>query len=316
MRPTFSIIFFTTASGAGYGMLFLLGMLNLRYSLPQTPALLISIYVIALGLVSAGLLSSTFHLGNPQRAWRAISQWRSSWLSREGVMAIITYAPALGFAGLWWLELQQTPLGLLVGASLSICAMFTVYTTAMIYASLRTIPAWHHLLVTPNYLLLGLTSGCVILNVLFALFTGGSEILLVLSTVLLIISLFLKRVYWRDIDQLSAHGIGDASPETATGLGHLGKVRSLEHPHSQANWVMREMGFVIAREHRRSLRMLCLSIFSAALACVVLGGIITPFSLFNVFLALVAAILLSAAVVIERWLLFAEAQHVVRHFYG
>jgi hypothetical protein len=45
-------------------------------------------------LVSLGLLSSTFHLGHPERAWRAFSQWRSSWLSREGVAAVATYLPA------------------------------------------------------------------------------------------------------------------------------------------------------------------------------------------------------------------------------
>ena len=56
---------------------------------------------LALGLVSVGLLSSTLHLGHPERAWRAVSQWRSSWLSREGVMALITYLPALIFASGW-----------------------------------------------------------------------------------------------------------------------------------------------------------------------------------------------------------------------
>jgi DMSO reductase anchor subunit len=32
---------------------------------------------LAVGLVSVGLLSSTLHLGHPERAWRALSQWRS-----------------------------------------------------------------------------------------------------------------------------------------------------------------------------------------------------------------------------------------------
>ena len=55
----------------------------------------------ALGLITAGLLSSTFHLGHPERAWRAMSQWRSSWLSREGLVAILTYIPAGAFAIAW-----------------------------------------------------------------------------------------------------------------------------------------------------------------------------------------------------------------------
>ncbi len=52
-------------------------------------------HVLALVLIGGGLLSSTLHLGNPQRAWRALSQWRSSWLSREGVMAMLTFVPLL-----------------------------------------------------------------------------------------------------------------------------------------------------------------------------------------------------------------------------
>jgi DMSO reductase anchor subunit len=315
MRPTFSIIFFTTASGAGYGLLFLLGTLNLLGVLPYNPLLTITSFAVALGLVTAGLLSSTLHLGNPQRAWRALSQWRSSWLSREGVMAIITYLPALCFAGLWWLGHHQEPLGTLVGLSLSLCAAITIYTTAMIYASLRTIPHWYHLLVAPNYLILGLTSGSAVLYALLTFFEGINTMLLMLTTVLMVIGLSLKRVYWRDIDQRDKAGYADASPKTATGLGHLGKVRSLEHPHSQANWVMREMGFVIARDHSRSLRMLCQTFLSAALACIILGGLIEP-SAFNLLLSLAAVILLGVAVVLERWLLFAEAKHVVRHFYS
>ena len=60
-------------------------------------------YLLALALISGGLMSSTLHLGNPQRAWRALSQWRSSWLSREGVMAIIDLrAAALLGLGVRW----------------------------------------------------------------------------------------------------------------------------------------------------------------------------------------------------------------------
>ena len=56
---------------------------------------------LALGLVTAGLLSSTMHLGRPERAWRAFSQWRTSWLSREGVASVVTFIPATLFAVGW-----------------------------------------------------------------------------------------------------------------------------------------------------------------------------------------------------------------------
>ena len=105
--------------------------------------------VIALSLITIGLLSSTFHLGHPERAWRAFSQWRSSWLSREGVAAVLTYVPAVLF-GVTWLDIIHAPawigpLGLITAA---MCAV-TVFCTAKIYSSLNTIRAWNHSLTVP-----------------------------------------------------------------------------------------------------------------------------------------------------------------------
>ena len=102
MKPAPSIVFFTVASGAGYGLLFWLGLLRPTGLLPQAPAFALTCLGLSLLLITAGLLASTFHLGNPQRAWRALSQWRSSWLSREGVVAVLAYVPAL-VLGLVWL---------------------------------------------------------------------------------------------------------------------------------------------------------------------------------------------------------------------
>src|SRR5689334_23601198 len=101
--------------------------------------------VIAFGLITLGLLSSTFQLGKPLRAWRAFSQWRSSWLSREGVLAMLCYAPALWF-GMSLLHGHDNGVarGLLAALSLA-----TVLCTGMIYASLKPIPAWRHGLVLP-----------------------------------------------------------------------------------------------------------------------------------------------------------------------
>ena len=97
MHPAASIIVFTTLSGLGYGLAAVLGLGLLD---PAALATRLA-YLLALALISGGLMSSTLHLGNPQRAWRALSQWRSSWLSREGVLAIATLCAAdlLGHRG-------------------------------------------------------------------------------------------------------------------------------------------------------------------------------------------------------------------------
>src|ERR1041384_4511827 len=101
MHPALSVIFFTVASGAGFGMLALSGASTALNAQASALSILLTEFVIALGLTTFGLLASTFHLGRPERAWRSFSQWRSSWLSREGIAAMVTYVPA-GLLGLAW----------------------------------------------------------------------------------------------------------------------------------------------------------------------------------------------------------------------
>ena len=106
MHPAFSVVFFTTATGAGYGLLALLGVLGGFQIIPPDFWLGFVGMGLALCLIAAGLLSSTGHLGRPERAWRAFSQWRSSWLSREGVASVATFVPA-GLFGIGWVLLGR-----------------------------------------------------------------------------------------------------------------------------------------------------------------------------------------------------------------
>ena len=77
MHPSYSVILFTTASGAGYGMLALLALGAVLGQLPADRWFGFTAFATSLGLVTFGLLSSTFHLGHPERSWRAVGQWRS-----------------------------------------------------------------------------------------------------------------------------------------------------------------------------------------------------------------------------------------------
>src|SRR5699024_2142663 len=137
--------------GAGYGLLALLGVTAAgNAALPKTAALLA--LLLSLGLITFGLLASTFHLGRPERAWRAWSQWRSSCLSREGVLPLASYVPAVTLGALWFAATDAGGLLGLVGLATALLPTLTVITTAMSYASLRTIRQWHQPLVVPLYL--------------------------------------------------------------------------------------------------------------------------------------------------------------------
>ena len=107
MNPAFSIVFFSTASGAGFGLLLLTGIAAPLGLVPQDRWFAFVSLAVAVALAVAGLLSSTLHLGRPERAWRAFSQWRTSWLSREGVLSVLTFIPAAVF-GIGWFFFGQT----------------------------------------------------------------------------------------------------------------------------------------------------------------------------------------------------------------
>jgi DMSO reductase anchor subunit len=311
MHPAYSVIVFTTASGAGYGLLIWLAIAAALNLVPRDPVLGFFGLGAALALITIGLFTSMAHLGRPERAWRSFSQWKTSWLSREGVAAIVTYLPA-GVLGLGWVFGEFVPGQIAIGAWLSVpCALLTIWCTGMIYASLPTIRAWHQPLVAPVYLALALATGSVLLS--FILVTFGHDVRWAAAVcgVALLLGAVLKRLYWTTIDTAKK----TTTAEAATGLGRFGTVRPLDPPHTQPNFVMREMGYQVARRHAVKLRgMAAMLLFLLPLAGMILLLLEPPQA---VQWAVAAAALLSTTigVLMERWLFFAEAEHVVMLYY-
>jgi sulfite dehydrogenase (quinone) subunit SoeC len=304
MNPAYSVILFTTASGAGYGLLFLAGLVGFNHGRASSPTFAITTMVIALALITIGLLSSIFHLGRPERAWRAFSQWRSSWLSREGISAVITYPVALLF-GATWSGLIDAPsiIGTLGLTTSALCAA-TVYCTAMIYASIKTIPRWNHRLVVPVYLAFALATGACILPSIAVVFGRFQSFQSVFAALALVAVIILKLAYWRSVDAMPrTRTTGDA-----TGLGD--DVRQWELPHTNVNFIQKEMGFVVARKHAKRLSALVLLWLTAATVLMFLALMLSG------WVSLIAATLVLAAAAVERWLFFAEAEHIVMLYYG
>jgi len=309
MHPAYSVILFTTASGAGFGLLAWLALLGMLDAVPADRWLGVVGLGLAFVLVAGGLIASTAHLGRPERAWRAFSQWRTSWLSREGVMAVATTVPA-GVLGVGWVGLESVDRLFAIAAALTVaCAVFTLYCTGMIYASLRTIRQWHQPLTAPIYVALGLASGAVLLQALLAAFGEADPWSAWLAIVCVAVGAALKWAYWLRIDgELRTY-----TAEAATGLGHLGKVHALEPPHTQPNFVMREMGYRVARKHALKLRRLVL-LFAFGLPIVFL--LLSQLSGVGIVGAFLAVLSMALGLGIERWLFFAEAEHVSMLYYG
>lgn len=310
MIPTFSIICFTVLSGAGYGLLALLGVLAWAGALGPDFRFGLAGFALSMGAVTAGLAASAFHLGRPERAWRAFSQWRTSWLSREGVASVVTFAPAAAFA--WgWLVAGSTAGGWgWAGLASAALATATVVCTAMIYRSLATIHQWANSWVVPGYLILALMTGAQWLNGLAILFSGDARFA-PLAAASAAMALALKLGYWRFIDT-SRH---PSTPETATGLGSLGRVRHFEGPHTEENYLTKEMGFRVARKHATKLRRLAVVVGFVLPMALSLAAAVSANAI-GVAAAMVAAVLAIVGVGVERWLFFAEARHTVSLYYG
>jgi DMSO reductase anchor subunit len=310
MHPAYSVIFFTTASGAGYGLLVWLGLAQLFGAMPQNWWFRFLTFDLALALIVCGLLSSTLHLGRPERAVKAFSQWRSSWLSREGVIAVATFVPA----GLFWLAaiLGWFEGAIDVWAILTIIgALLTVWCTGMIYNSLTTVRAWNDAIVPPVYIVLALATGAILYCGLSTLFQYVGPGAIWGTLVAICLGWALKVLYWSRLDGRAL----TLTTADAIGLGKFGPAKPLEAPHSQANYVMREMGFSVGRRHADRIRTYAVMGLFVIPALCCLGLLALPTGLAPL-LGLLAILSGAAGVLAERWLFFAEAQHVVSLYYG
>jgi len=288
MHPAPSVILFTSLSGLGFGLLFFLGL-----DMPAVSGwVAFAFFFIAYALAVGGLLASTFHLGNPQRAAKAFKQWRSSWLSREGVFAVLAlvvmgiYAAALIF-----LDMRLPLLGV-IGSVLSV---ITVICTAMIYAQMKTIPRWSQPMTLVLYLMYMFAGG--------ALFAGQIK----LATLLLGVLTIVQMLHWMIGD--GAFRRAGSSIGTATGLGHLGKVRLLESPHSGTSYLLQEFAYHVGRKHALKLRIiafLCIGLLPVLILVMTPEGHLAAF---------VAVVMHMVGLFASRWLFFAEAEHVVGLYY-
>ena len=289
MHPAPSVIIFTTLSGLGFG---LLAFLCLGY--PSMGGLVAFVFfAIGFGLAIGGLLSSTFHLGHPERAIKAFSQWKSSWLSREAWLSLF----ALVLSGIYALGRIFFDIDLaIIGLLSAIFCIATVFATSMIYAQLKTVPRWNSGATPIAFLVFSIAGG--------ALLSGQISValpLLALAGVIQILSWILgDKAFTQSGTNLA----------TATQLTlNPSEVRSFEAPHTGTNYLSQEFVYKVGRKHSSKLRIMG-SILAFGMPIIFLS---LPFSH---FIALLAVITHIAGMFIIRWLFFAQAEHVVGLYYG
>lgn len=289
MNPAPSIILFSVLSGMGFGLLAFLGA-GFGVSSGWTAFFH---WGLGYGLAVAGLAAATFHLGSPQRALKAFSQWRTSWLSREAWASVATLLLLAPVALSDWLGLGWPRMTGYLGA---VGCFVTVFTTAMIYAQLKTIPRWNNWTVPVMFLAFELTGGAILSGHQAAALAGCLVLAFGITAHLQKGNLAFVR---------AGQTLGKA-----TGLDRIGAASVFEQPHTSPNYLMREMIYVVGRKYTVLMRRV-------ALLCAVFLPLLLLFvlPLHPVTFAAVATVHLIGALA-SRWLFFAEAEHVVGLFYG
>ncbi|MCU7940822.1 MAG: dimethyl sulfoxide reductase anchor subunit [gamma proteobacterium symbiont of Bathyaustriella thionipta] len=321
MQPAFSVIFLTTLIGMGQG-LFLAIYTEQVYSVLNVVEKTSTVEFYSLGsavallLLILGLMASIFHLGRPERAWRAASMWRTSWLSRE----VIILPTVMGFIFLYglvhfmdWNIIVMTfgaveiDLSIIIGA-LTTLFVFSLYiATGMIYACLKFLQEWHSPLTVINYLLLGSASGFTLATFiaaykhpeLISFFAGWSIVLLVLSFIFRGASLIRnKRLRPK------------STVQTAIGVRH-NKIKQKSMGFMGGSMNTRDFFHGKTRRFLKSIKTLfLLMVFAIPLTMLILAFFKPSITILGVAIASMYIGLLA-----ERWYFFAEGNHPQNIYY-
>ena len=214
MHPAPSIILFTVLSGFGFGLISIVGLLQFLNQISTVDIVIFS--AIGLFFSIIGLISSFFHLANKKNAIKSMSQWQTSWLSREAISSIFCLSIVVGNIG--WVFIQNRYIDE-VGIILFLLSLFTIFTTSMIYAQLKTVPSWNNML-TPALFI-------------FTALAGGSILLLdYASLVLLLIFGVLQVLFWYIADQSFIHK--ETSVGTALGFSKNEDIRAFDVAHTNS----------------------------------------------------------------------------------
>ena len=309
MHPALSVIFFTTLAGAAQGLvlaMFAAEWASQRHWLGTVPdtAFYVAGGALAAALASAGLVASFFHLGRPERAWRAATQWRTSWLSREVIVlpGFIALAAAYALTHAWLRDES-----FVVGALASLAALVLFVCTGMLYACIRFLREWATALTPLNFTLLGCANGFTLAAALAGwLAPPQARFFLAGALGFTLAALLGRAAAW----QRNARLLPKSTLQTAIGIKHP-RIEQRSQGFMGGSFNTKEFFHGRSEATLRSLRWV-------ALAC----GFALPLALLAAALAsgagawaLLAFALQYLGLLAERWLFFAEARHPQNLYY-
>lgn len=311
MKPAFSVIFLTTLIGAGQGLFIALVVMQPYSRFGQSDFGFVS-SVVALALMVLGLIASFFHLGRPERAWRAVSCWRTSWLSREVIVLPIAMVMVFAYGWLNW-SLHHSvswvsPTLVTLTGWLGVAVMLLLFVcTAMIYACIKFLQEWASPWTIVNFCLLGTGSGFLLATGLAARYQfEGLDVLRLLAIALIAGGLLTRLFSFYRNGRIKRR----STVQSAIGIKHR-------------HITQRSMGLTGGSFNTRAFFHHCSALFLANVRKVVLVTVFAiPLLLLLVYAVWSSELLLWLAIAIqypgllaERWLFFAQANHPQNLYY-
>ncbi len=320
MKPAFSVIFLTTLIGAGQGLFLayysaeLLSLFSILPTLPIDGS--VTSGLLSLGLLIAGLVASFFHLGHPERAWRAAAMWRTSWLSREVIALPLTMLLIFIYTMLKLTDNSMVAytlangevvkLEIVVGYAAAFAALVLFLCTAMIYTTLKFLRQWHSPLTVMNFLLMGCASGFTLASALSTNFDphlyGYFSSFAIALTIIALLSRFASLIRNKNL----------RSPST------LQSAIGIHHPtiRQMAQGAMGGSFNTRAFIHKYGPTVVKLAKRFFLMAAFVVPVILLLISNENTLLLCAAAFLIQyVGLLVERWYFFIEAEHPQNVYY-
>jgi len=313
MAPEFSIILLTVFAGAGQGLflfIFAADLLGAIRGAPLAPDTVTLAAVMALALMTAGLVASVFHLSHPLRGVKAARRYKSSWLSREA----LALPPAMGLIALYgaaaWLD-YSVDARLAIGAVAAAASLYLYLATGMIYASVPYIKEWNTAYTPLSFTLIGLAVGGM--GAVAALeISGGGALTMVRGVIpILLAAALVKWWHWRR----NARLFTPFTPHAAIGV---------MRPDAR----LMDMGTTYQHYNTTEYDARAPAATVETMRYIVIGALfIGPLALLSLdympllrgeggWLGAPALVLALTGAVAERWLFFVEGNHAQNLYYG
>jgi DMSO reductase anchor subunit len=329
MQPAFSVVFLTTLIGMGQGLFLAIythqvyAVLNVlpKLKLSDVPQSFVNDFYalgggISLVLLILGLIASFFHLGHPERAWRAASQWRTSWLSREVIVLPVLMFLVVAYTLIQFMDWNPElitvgavviDLSLIVGL-LATLAVFALYiATGMIYACLKFLQEWHSPLTVINYLLLGSASGFTLATLLASVkqndlisFYAGWSIVLILLALIFRGAALIRNKRLRP----------KSTVQTALGIRH-NKIQQKSMGFMGGSVNTRDFFHGKTRLFLKSVKSLFLILVFAVPLALMIVAMLKP----GIAILAIAIVSMYVGLLAERWYFFAEGNHPQNIYY-